>query len=282
MCWKAPRNSRVCSVTELRKALFIGLWLLSQTGMAASQPDPFPQVAAAYRVEIDGVVVWGRQADQSLPPASLTKLMTALLVLEQDRLHAVVSVSKAATRETGSRLGIKQGEHFRVQDLLAATLLPSANDACHALADHLAGSEPAFVKQMNRRAQALGLRHTQFHNACGHDAPGHHSSANDLALLAHELLKHPQVIPLTSQTHTTIATLEGTQYKLSNRNALVGRYDGALGLKTGFTAKAGKCLVAYAKRGEHEVLLVMLQGHDRWWDAADILDLAFEHARQPY
>lgn len=263
----------------MRTGLLIGLWLLSQIAWAAAQPDPFPQVADAYLTEIDGTVVWKRQAEKRLPPASLTKLMTALLVLEQDRLNDTTSISRAASRETGSRLSLKPGERFRVQDLLAATLIESANDACHALADHLAGSEAAFVERMNRRAQELGLHGTRFKNACGHDVPGHYSSARDLAHLAHELLRHPQLLPLTSLQRTTITTLDGKPYKLSSKNALIGRYDGALGLKTGYTAKAGKCLVAYAKRGEHKVLLVMLHGHDRWWDAADILDIAFDHAR---
>jgi D-alanyl-D-alanine carboxypeptidase (penicillin-binding protein 5/6) len=263
----------------VRQPLFIGLWLLAQTVLAASQPDPFPQVAAAYLVRIDGVVVWEKQAGKRLPPASLTKLMTALLVLEHDRLQETASVSRAATRESGARLGLRLGERLRIADLLAATLLQSANDACHALADHLAGSEAAFVKRMNRRAQELGLHATRFRNACGHDAAGHYSTAHDLARLARKLLKHPQVIPLTSQRSITITTVEGKPYHVANRNALIGRYDGALGLKTGYTAKAGKCLVAYARRNGHEVLLVMLHGQDRWWDTVDILDLAFDHAR---
>jgi D-alanyl-D-alanine carboxypeptidase (penicillin-binding protein 5/6) len=259
--------------------LFIWLWLLSPTGMAASQPDPFPQVADAYLVEINGAVIWNRQPAKHFPHASLTKLMTALLALEKNRLEEVASVSPAATLETGTRLNLKAYERFRARDLLTATLLHSANDACHALAAHLAGNEMAFVKQMNRRAQQLGLSGTHFQNACGHDAPGHYSTARDLARLAHELLKHPQMLPLTSQASTVITTLEGTQYKISNKNALIGRYDGALGLKTGYTDNAGSCLVAYAKRSGHEVLLVMLHGADRWWDAADILDIAFDYAR---
>lgn len=205
-------------------------------------------------------------------------MMTALLVLEQDKLTDSANVSRAATRETGSRLGLKSGEHFLVADLLAATLIQSANDACHVLADSVDGNESAFVKRMNHRAQELGLRNTRFKNACGHDAPDHHTSARDLARLAHELLKHPQVVPLTSQARTTITTLEGKPYAIASKNMLIGRYSGALGLKTGYTNNAGKCLVAYAKRDGHEVLLVMLHGHDRWWDAADILDLAFAHA----
>ncbi len=206
--------------------------------------------------------------------------MTGLLVLEQFQPDEAVTVTPSATRETGSRLGLKSGERFRLQDLLAAALITSANDACHALADHLARNESSFVARMNRRAKALGMRNTHFTNACGHDKPGHYSSARDLSLLAHALLKHPALIGITSQRTLQIATLDGQRrYALENKNALIGRYDGALGLKTGFTAKAGKCLVAFAKRGGDTVLLVMLHGNDRWWDAADILDLAFDHAR---
>jgi len=266
----------------VHKTLCIGLWFYSLLAGAAPQPDPFPHVARAYQVEINGAVLWVRQPARHLPPASLTKMMTALLVLEQNQPQSTLSVSTAATRETGTRLNLKAGERFQVQDLLAATLMYSANDACHALGDHVAGSESAFVKMMNHRAQQLGLRGTHFQNACGHDAPDHYSTAQDLARLAHELLKHAQVLKITSQTHTTISTWEGKHYEISNRNALIGRYEGALGLKTGYTAHAGKCLVAYAKRDEHEVLLVMLHGSDRWWDTVDILDLAFDHVRHTH
>lgn len=262
----------------MRVLLLTGLWCCSLLAGAAPQPDPFPQVARSYLVEVEGEVLWEKQTAQRLPPASLTKLMTALLVLEQNQLQATVNIGKAATRETGSRLYLKANERFEVRDLLAATLMQSANDACHALADHVAGSETTFVKLMNRRAQDLGLNDTHFQNACGHDAPQHLSTASDLARLAHELLKHPEVITITSQAMTHITSLAGQQYKVYNKNALIGRYPGALGLKTGYTPSAGKCLIAYVKRKDTEVLLVLLHGQDRWWDAVDILDLAFEHA----
>lgn len=264
----------------MRSVLTIGLWLLAQTALAASQPDPFPQVAASYLVEVDGNTVWAKQPDRHLPPASLTKLMTALLVLEHNHPDETVTITPDATRETGSRLGLKNGERFRMQDLLAAALLPSANDACQALADHLAGDERSFVARMNRRAQELGMHGTHFTNACGHDENNHYSTAHDLSLLAHALLKHESVLDITAQTELHIATLDGQHsYTLQNKNALIGRYDGARGLKTGFTPNAGKCLVAYAQRGDHTVLLVLLHGKDRWWDAVDVLDLAFDHAR---
>ncbi|MBU1424287.1 MAG: D-alanyl-D-alanine carboxypeptidase [Gammaproteobacteria bacterium] len=265
----------------MRSLLFIGLWLLAPSAPAASQPDPFPQVATAYLVELDGNTIWARHPERRLPPASLTKLMTALLVLEQKHLEDEVTVKASATRETGSRIGLKSGQRFYMQDLLAAALLPSANDACHALADHLAGNETAFVARMNQRAQALGMHNTHFTNACGHDKPGHYSSAKDLNILAHALLEYPSLTGITSQGKLQIATLDGKHhYTLESKNALIGRYDGALGIKTGYTPKAGKCLVAYARRGNNTVLLVMLHGNDRWWDAVDILELAFDHALQ--
>ena len=259
-----------------------GLLLLCHTALALAQPDPFPKVAASYLVEINGAPVWEKRGNRRLPPASLTKMMTALLTVEQHQPQAVATVSNAAAHESGTRLRLKEGEKFHVEDLLAAALITSANDACHALADHLAGNQTKFVQLMNHRAKKLGMHNTHFANACGHDAKDHYSSAHDLALLANELIKHPQVIELTAKADARITTLDGAHsYSFASKNALIGRYPGALGLKTGYTPNAGKCLVVYAKRGDTGVLLVMLHGYDRWWDAADILDIAFGRAHQP-
>lgn len=209
-------------------------------------------------------------------------MMTALLVVEQDQLRATARISPAAARESGSRLGLKAGDQFHVAALLAAALIGSANDACHALADFVGGNEARFVQRMNQRAKQLGMRDTHFVNACGHDALNHYSSARDLALLANELLKHSEIIAITSLPSASIDTLDGTRsYSFDTKNALIGRYSGALGLKTGHTPNAGNCLVAYAERRGEKVLLVMLHGNDRWWDAVDLLDLAFDHASHP-
>lgn len=260
--------------------LFVLLLLVCRAALA--QPDPFPQVASSYLVEINGTPVWEKQSNLRLPSASLTKMMTALLAVEQGQPQAIAVISLAAARESGMRLGLKAGEKFHVEDLLAAALIASANDACRALADHLAGSEAQFVQIMNRRAQDLGMRNTHFANACGHDSDNHYSTAHDLAVLANELIKHPSITELTARTGGNISTLDGTRhYPFASRNALIGRYPGALGLKTGYTPNAGKCLVAFAKRGDTKVLLIMLHGLDRWWDAVDILDIAFNHARRP-
>ncbi len=261
----------------------IGLWLLCHASLASALPDLFPDVASAYRVDIDGNPTWERKAQTRLPPASLTKLMTALLVIEQGDLTREVSISPAAARETGARIKLKAGERYLLQDLLAATLMASANDACHALADAVSGNEQDFVKLMNQRASELGMHDTHFENACGHDAKNHYSSAHDLALLAHEIIRRPQLIAFTSHIETVISSIDNKRnIRFENKNALIGRYRGAFGLKTGYTSRAGKCLIAYAKRGETTVLLVLLHGNDRWWDAVDILDVAFEQARQSH
>lgn len=242
---------------------------------AQAQPGFLPE-ARAYLVEGGGRTLWEKDADRPLPPASLTKLMTALLVHENGGLDAVATVSRAAAAETGSRLGLKPGERLRVRDLLAAALIHSANDACHVLADWVAGDQAQFVELMNRRAAQLGLKRTRYANACGHDQSGHQSSARDLARLAERSMQVPVIAQFVAMPSHEIATADGTRrFPLVNKNALIGRYPGALGVKSGFTARAGKCLIAAAQRDGHRVLLVMLNATNRWWDASDVLDRAF-------
>lgn len=258
--------------------LIIGLLLACQ--LALAQPDPFPKVAQSYLVEVNGQPLWGRRTGQRLAPASLTKLMTALLVADNYQPRAVVAVSQHAVRETGTRLGLRQGDRMHVEDLLGAALIGSSNDACHALAEHVAGSQAKFVGLMNRRAGELGLRNTHFMNACGHDATNHYSTTADLARLANEVLKNKTLTGIAARESARIATVDGSRsFELTNKNALIGRYAGARGLKTGYTPGAGKCLIAYAERDGTRVLLVLLNAPDRWWDASDILDLAFSHGR---
>ena len=171
---------------------------------------------------------------------------------------------------------------MRVPDLLAAALIASANDACRALAEWRDGDEERFVGRMNARAAALGLVRTRFRNACGHDAPGHRSTASDLATLARAAMARPDIAALVRRVDAVVSTVDGRRrFPLSNRNALIGRYDGAIGVKSGFTALAGPCLIVLAERHDVQVLLVMLNGRERWWDAHRMLDRAFERAAHP-
>ena len=269
--------------TVSRLRAWIGLLLLCLSWHAQpALPNPFPHIASAYLVEVNGTPLWAKDPQRALHPASLTKLMTALLVLEDDDLGAVVPISRQAARITGSRLELQAGERFHAHDLLAATLIASANDACFSLAEYSAGNARAFVRRMNQRAGAIGLQHTHFVNPCGHDAPNHFSSADDLAHLARFVLRHPLAVTLAMQQNVLLRPVNGLRsYQKNSTNALLGRVPGVLGLKTGRTVHAGNCLIAVAHRGDVQVLLVLLKAKDRWWDAADLIELAFAHARHP-
>lgn len=222
--------------------------------------------------------LWAGRADTRLPPASLTKVMAALVVLDDYRPARVATVSKAAARATGSGLKLRAGERLTVESLLAATLIASANDACLALAEDDAGSVDAFVAKMNARARALDLANTHFSNPCGFDAPEHYSSARDLARIAHTALAHPQFAALVATADAEIATIDGRTFKLRNRNALIGTYAPAIGVKSGYTQRAGKCLIALAQRNGVHVMLVMLNAKSRWWDAIGIIENALDQA----
>lgn len=222
----------------------------------------------------EGRVLWSGRADRPMAPASLTKMMTALLVLERGRLDDVVTVTRVAAAQRGSRIGLKPGEQLRAYDLLAATIIRSANDACRALADH---EGPGFVARMNERAKALGLENTRFVDPCGHDRPGQYSTAADLARLAEQVVRHPEYLRLSRLPGMRIATLDGKRrFRFHNTNALIGRYEGVLGVKTGSTSRAGHCLVALAEKDGVQVLVVLLNAPNRWWNAVGLLDRAFE------
>lgn len=247
--------------------------------LAAPPEDRFPSAAASYLVAVGGEELWARSPDAPRAPASLTKIMTALLALEQGvDPRAWARISPRAARATGSRLGLRAGESLRTGDLLAAALVSSANDACLALAEHLGGSAEAFVARMNARARALGLGATTFRNPCGHDAPGHRSSARDLLRLTRAALALPAFRELVGRERVRVETRGGRVLEAATGNALLGRLAGARGVKSGFTPGAGKCLVALAERGGIEVLLVLLDAPDRWWAAAGMVEAAFDEA----
>lgn len=246
---------------------------------AQALEDPFPKAAAAYLVIRDGKPLWGAGVERRLQPASLAKMMTALLVLEQSALDEEAVVGSGAAGASGKRIGLKAGDRLRVRDLLTATVIGSANDACRALAEHAGKSRERFVEMMNRRARALKLRSTHFADPCGHDRPGQYSTVADLAILAQALAARPDYLALSQVKRATIHSLEGREFSFSNTNALIGRYPGAIGLKSGYTGEAGKCLVALVERDGARVLLVMLDGSDRWWDTVTILERAFSASR---
>jgi serine-type D-Ala-D-Ala carboxypeptidase (penicillin-binding protein 5/6) len=159
-------------------------------------------------------------------------------------------------------------------------LIRSANDACFALVEWDAGSEAAFVKKMNAKLTALKLKNTHFDNACGFDGATHYSTASDLSVIANVALKTPQITVWTDMQSYQLQSKSGKNYSFVTSNMLLGRVEGVDGLKTGFTQKAGKCLIAHAKRGQKEVLLVLLNAPDRWWDADGLINRAFDENHQ--
>ncbi len=265
----------------IRAALVVAaaLPLLHAAPARAADEDRWPGVAAAYLVRIDGDARWSANADARLKPASLTKLMTALVVVDALAPGDVVAVSRRAAAAEGARLGLKAGAKLPAEDLLAAALLRSANDACVALAERVAGGEAAFVVRMNARAAAMGLADTRFANACGLDAPGHYASARDLAVLADAAMVSPRIAAIVRRDRGTAKAADGRVYRFDNTNALIGRVDGARGVKTGWTKAAGRCLAADVERDGVRVSLVLLGAPDRWWDAVAMIESAFEDAR---
>lgn len=241
--------------------------------------DAYPGAAAAYAVAVDGRLTWARGLDEPRPPASLTKLLTALVLLEDPRWDesARIVVSARAAAIEGSQLGLRAGESLAAGDALTALLVRSANDACLALVEHFAGSVEKFVARMDPRAVALGMGRSHFGDPCGLDVPGHRSTARDLLRLGGAALAQPAIAMRVRLPRAALTTLGAAARRLEfvNGNALVGRTAGVVGMKSGFTSRAGKCVIAVAVRGGHRVWLVMLGAEERWWTAAGMIDAAF-------
>jgi len=261
-------------------SLFCGLFLLLAGGQGFALQDK--PAAGAVLLRVNGRVELARSVNRPMAPASLAKLALAVVVMEADPLRrkALVRVSRAAAGQTGSRIGLRPGEKFKSEDLLAAMLIASGNDACHALAEHVAGSPQKAVKRMNKLARRLGMSKTLFKDPCGHDQPGQKTTARDLMLLADAAMAHPRLLEIAATRERQIATADGRRrFLLKSTNHLLGSYPGAVGLKTGYTPNAGPCLIALARQNGVEVLLVLLAAEDRWHSAARLLDAGFEQAR---
>lgn len=224
-----------------------------------------------------GETLYQRQAHRRLSPASLTKIMSALIILEYAHLESQVTVTREASKARKIRLRLRAGEVFSLEDLLKAMLISSANDACLAAVQHVAGSEARFVQLMNAKALALGLLDTHFTNACGFDAPDHYSTASDLASLSEVAMAQPLFRAYVSEEKEVISALNvDRSYRLRNTNRLLGRVPGVEGVKTGFTSQAGRCLVAKVNQDGKELLLVLLNAKRRWHTATRLLDYGFQ------
>jgi len=258
--------------------------LLGAFGTAAAHSrvdshDPYHRSASAYAAVLDGELLWGSNIDVRRAPASLTKLLTALVVLDSDwQPDAMLSVSHDAAHTKRPRVGLRTGESIRADEALTAMLMHSANDACLVLAEHAAGSIEAFATRMNARAAELGMQDSHFVHPCGFDADGQYSTVTDLLRLARAAHANQRIAQIVAQEQATISTASGRQLAFKNTNQLLGRLDGVVGLKTGYTQHAGHCLIAVAEQSGHRVWLVLLDSPRRWWTAHRIITDAFATA----
>lgn len=242
-----------------------------EAGSSGQTDRPVINASALYLVELQsGRVLMEKNATRRLPPASLTKIMTALVALESAPLHEVVKIDRRAIKHHSS-YRFQPDEEFLLRDLVTAMLVASANDACEAVAWHIGGNTDRFVAMMNQRASALGLKNTHFTNPCGFDAPGHYSTAADLATLTERALQQPFFAMMVRTLVRDIATVDGTrQMSLKSTNELLVDSD-VNGVKTGYTSKAGRCLIASMFKDGHRLLLVGLNLMDQWKQATHLL-----------
>ncbi|MDH7500631.1 MAG: D-alanyl-D-alanine carboxypeptidase family protein [candidate division NC10 bacterium] len=238
-----------------------------------------PQINAASALLIEegsGRVLLEKNARERRPIASLTKLMTAVIVLERGNLGEVVRVSKRAAATPGASLRLRAGQRIRLRDLLVGLLVRSANDAAVAAAEHVCGSEEEFVRAMNEKARSLGLFDTQFRNCHGLHHPDHYSSAYDLAVLSRYAMSLPFFAECVRNREASIFVGGiGRPRVFKNSNKFLKLYLGADGIKTGYTEVAGRCLVASALRGERRLIAVLLNDEERWRDACELLEYGF-------
>lgn len=253
-------------------AALLALTLVMTCTDAANAAD-VPSVCAKSAILMDaktGRVLYEKAADEKSLVASTTKIMTGLLVCERGNLDEALAVPQQAVGVEGSSMYLKAGERVTVRDLLYGMMLRSGNDAATALALHLSGSIPAFAAQMNLRAQQLGLTGTHFENPHGLDSEQNYSTARDLARLACAALENETFCQIVS-TKTVCAAGRS----LTNHNKLLWRYDGAIGVKTGYTMAAGRILVSAAQRDGRTLIAVTIADPDDWRDHARLLDYGF-------
>ena len=249
-----------------------------------AEEDFAPNGKSAILVDnLSGKVLYEKNADEKLAPASMTKLASMLIVMEAIdngnlKFEDKVTISEEAANMGGSQVFLQAGEVYTVYDLLKSVAIASGNDAVVALAEKIGGSQSGFVDMLNKRLKEIGAINTNFVNAHGLDAEGHYSTARDMSIIARELLKHPKILEFTSIYEEYLEKNDGSRIWLVNTNKLVRFYDGVDGLKTGFTGTAGYCLTATAKKDNFRLISVVMgedTSENRSSDTVKMLNYGF-------
>lgn len=281
---RAPRTRRTMLVALLSVSLVA--WAFpapaSASASAAAEQAPEPPGNRAKGVTLidvaSGRIIYSKNGDEPMLIASLTKIMTAIVAIEHANLDDEVTVSSRAAGKEGSSIYLKAGEKIQLRNLLYGLMLRSGNDAATAIAEHVGGSVQGFAFLMNKKAGEIGLDNSQYMNPSGLDEPGHYASANDMAKLTAYALHNPDFRKIVStRVKTAPNPHDPWDYKWVNKNKMLTMYEGADGVKTGYTKKALRCLVSSATRGGQQLVVVTLNDGDDWADHRKLLDYGFEH-----
>lgn len=235
--------------------------------------------AAVVMVAQTGEVVYEHNAHKRLSMASTTKIMTAILALEESSGEELVTVSANASSQEGSSIYLKTGEQVEMEDLVFGMMLNSGNDAACAVAEHIGGTSDVFAQMMTNKAKEIGAQNTSFKNANGLDAEGHYSTAYDMAVITAYGLKNENFKKIVSTKNAQIDNGETITY-LRNHNKLLWNYDGCIGVKTGYTKKTGRCLVSAAEKDGVTLIAVTLNAPNDWEDHKKMLDYGFENVKK--
>ena len=267
-----------------KKLMLLLLFIFIPLVKAEEVEDLAPNAKSAIMIEAStGEILFQKNKDEKLAPASMTKMMSMLLIMEEIesgnlKWDEMITASEKASSMGGSQIFLKAGEKMTVEELLKGVAIASGNDAVVALAERISDSEEAFVKRMNTRAKDLGLKNTNFVNATGLTADNHYSSANDMSLIAKELVKHEKILEFTSTYEDYLRKDTKSPFWLVNTNRLVRFKEGVDGLKTGFTDEAGYCLTATMKKDNMRLITVVMKEENtskRSADTTKMLDYGF-------
>ncbi|MBZ4665836.1 D-alanyl-D-alanine carboxypeptidase family protein [Mahella sp.] len=258
--------------------VFMSPCLITSEALAVEDP-PQTSASAAALMEVEtGRVLYGKDADKRYPMASTTKIMTAITAIEYGDLSDIVEVSDNASGVEGSSIWLEVGERLTLEDLLYGLMLRSGNDAAVAIAEHVGGSVEKFVDIMNQKAKMIGAKNTHFANPHGLPDEDHYTTAYNLALITAYAMKNPIFKQIVSTKYRKIPW-EGHQWDraMQNKNKLLWKYEGANGVKTGYTKEAGRCLVAAAYRNGMQLVAVVLNDDPMWEDSMALLDYGFDN-----
>ncbi len=242
-----------------------------------------PEITAEAAVVADlksGVILWEKNADKKLRPASTTKLMTALVALGYYQPNNLLTVKRLVNGWDEAEMGLKIGDKLTVKNLIYGLLIPSGNDAAYTLADNYPEGIEQFIYSMNKRAEELHMKNTHFDNPSGIDSNNLYTTARDLSFLTKEILKNDLIAQTVKTNWAKVTNANNTKkYYLQNVNELLTSYPGVLGIKTGYTVEAGECLVAAVKQGDKTIISVILKSQNRFKETRELWDWVFNNFR---